>query len=271
MTEAGRTGNREPAGVDPPALAFPPNPRYGGGLMRRRVIVDVARAEVRAWLGDAFHEMECCLAIERTRIASVSGRLIRYPTSSCPGAVSMLAALDDAELGGPASRYYHATAGASQCSHLYDLCVLGVLHGQCPPQRYEYEAIVPDETDQPVDVQASACGEPVIRWRIRRGLIVDGPHRGAPVRAGFLRWAERAFAGCSLAAALVLARTYLVARGRAYDAEAWAGRSTRLNEPQRGRCFAYSGAALERGVFRSGYTRDVSAGVAPSAGNDGVT
>lgn len=266
-----RGGKPDGSHRDPPALAFPPNPQYGSGSMRRRVVLEVGPAEVRGWLGDAFHEMECEITLGGCEVASASGRMIRYPTTSCPGAPDGLDDLRGAQLGELPSRYYRRTAGPRQCTHLYDLAVLAVSHGQQPAGSYAYEALVPDETDRPVSAEAIVDGERALAWLVHRGEIVDGPHRGSPVTAGFVRWAEQAFAGRALAAALVLARTCMVARGRAYDAEAWAGSSTSLNAPQRGRCFAYSGAAFDTGLFRAGYTRDVSAAVAPSAAEPGAT
>jgi hypothetical protein len=128
-----------------------------------------------------------------------------------------------------------------------------------------YDIVVPDERDAPVVVELVRDGAPFFTWTVDQGVVTAPPGVvGLPLLAGFWTQAAQRFDGDELEAALVLARTYPIARGRAYDAEAWAGQAASRNTSLRDRCFAYATSRSSLGEFRGAYVRDFSDGIPPN-------
>ena len=240
-------------------LAFPPNPRFGTGATHRRIELVNESTRTSARLMDPFHEMECQVIHDGEHVTNVTGIMHRYPTTLCPGAMSVVTSLVGASIHGPIERHYAPGVLARNCTHLFDLACLAVVHAARAESRRVYEAVVPDEQDEPVTAEVRRDGHCVHAWTVRRG-IVSLPNEVAdlPLLGGFLAKASSLFSGDELEAALVLARAYLISLGRPYDTEAWAGRPTSQNIPLRDRCYAYASSHGDAGRFMAGHVRDIT-------------
>jgi hypothetical protein len=238
-------------------LPFPPNPSYGDGATRRRIDLLNSRSTTLARLIDTFHEMDCKIRHDGQRVTAIEGVMHRYPTTLCPGAASVLQAKVGMSLGEAGSRFYEPSFQRQNCTHLLDLAWLAVNHARRGAPERVYEAYVPDERAGPVVVEVLCDGNPVHQWTVSRGIVISP--RGVAnlsLLKGFWVRASELLDGDALEAALVLSRTYLIAIGRAYDTQAWAGRPVADNVPLRDKCYAYSSQHGDAGRFVGGNVRD---------------
>lgn len=241
------------------ALAFPPNPAFGKGSTRRRVDLINESSRTSARLSDPFHEMECQVIHDGQHVTDLTGIMHRFPTTLCPGATSIVRSLVGASIHRPIEQRYAPGVLTRNCTHLFDLACLAVVHTARPGSTRIYEAIVPDELNEPVTAEVYRDGLRVHAWTVRRGVVTSsGAAANLPLLGGFLAKACSVFSGDDLEAALVLARTYLISLGRPYDTEAWAGYPISQNKPLRDRCFAYATSHGDAGRFRAGHVRDLN-------------
>jgi hypothetical protein len=264
MAAGPQLGRRTLLGGRPtrPRLPYPRNPRFGSGAARRRIELVSVEYQARARLIDSFHEMECEIVHDGTHVTTVSAAMHRYPTTLCPGAVSVLQELVGSPVSCSGDHYYAAGAVRRHCTHLFDLAYLAVSQAGRGPGRRTYDVVVPDECNASVLVEVARDGAAMLTWTVRDGSVVAPAElAGLPLLGGFWARAAEHFAGDALEAALVLARTYLIAVGRAYDSEAWAGQPSSRNDALSNRCYGYSSAHGDRGEFRAGYVRDFSGGI----------
>jgi len=120
-----------------------------------------------------------------------------------------------------------------------------------------YEAAIPDETGDPVDIEVRRNGAPAHRWRVRDGEIMAPEElAGRPVGRGFTAWAARAFEGDALEAATVLSRAYFVAYGRGFLPDTADGLPVASQAARIGVCYAYAAERAQLATFRAGNGRD---------------
>lgn len=243
-----------------PRLSYPPNPDYGTGICRRRIRIVRTRGRVEASLADPFHEMTCIVDHDGKIVTGLEGEAIRFPTSSCPAAAHMLQELVGTAIDMPQSHFMADGRPRRHCTHLYDLAVLAVRHSGLEEGVTVYEASVPDEQAEPVYIEVARNGAVIHRWQIRDGLILTpAAYHGRVLGQGFARWAVTSFPPDDLEAATVLARTWLIAIGRRYLTEAFAGESITRNDDMIGRCFAYDPIRAATTTFNSGQIQDFKA------------
>lgn len=241
----------------PTQLCYPPNPDFGSGLCRRRVHFAGEEGRVSVILADNFHEMSCTIEHDGEQVTGISGQTVRIPTSACPAAASLLPELRGATLRQSPVSYYRDGGARRHCTHLYDLAILAIRHAARGGGTTEYVAVVPDETDRPVEIAIDQDGVPVHRWEIRNGVILSPqPLAGRPLDRGFARWAAEQWIDDAFDAATILSRTWLIAIGRQYAIDLVAGQSVMRNQEMVGRCFAYDPVRASDAVFLGGNVRD---------------
>ena len=247
-------------------LPFPPNPHYGTGATRRRVDLVNDGSKAIARLIDPFHEMDCEIAHDGQRIMAITGVMHRYPTTLCPGAHSVLQELVGANIDETSARLYEAAFQRRNCTHLLDLAWLAMNHAKRGQGTRVYEAYVPDEHGEPLVMDLHCDDNLLHRWTVVHGVATDPPDvAGMPLLKGFWTRASELFSGDALEAAMILSRTYLIAVGRAYDTQAWAGRPVADNVPLRDKCYAYSSQHGEVGRFLGDHVRDLPDRIKPRA------
>lgn len=247
-------------------LPFPRNPDYGNGATRRRVRLVNGAGVTTGHLVDIFHAMDCRIEHDGERVNAAYGDMRRIPNTACGGAPAMLAELVGMPIASPVFGFYAGGRARRNCTHLLDLAVLTISHAARGGGERVYEAVVPDELDEPVTLEARMDGRVVHAWKALEGTI-RGPAEFAdrPLCNGFVAWAGRRFAGDELEAAMVLAHTYLISRGREYDTEAFTGQPITRNPLLNGVCYAYAAERRETALFISGNTRDFSTGIPDDA------
>lgn len=237
--------------VYPRDLKLPPNPDFGSGFAWRRIELVNEPGRTTGHLADTFHEMRCEVAHVEGRVRAISGTMIRYPTTLCPGASEPLQALVGRSIHEAPLSLYRFGALAGHCTHLLDLSYHVISHATRSEPVARYEATVPDEVSDPVPCEVRRDGELLLRWTVRRGVVLQPANlQGLPLAAGFLRAAVRQLHPEQLGAALLLARTYFISNGRRYDMRKVAGLPTSENLALKNRCFAYSESHGDRGRFR---------------------
>jgi len=248
-------------GVRPTQLCYPPNPDFGSGLCRRWIHVTREKGRVAADLADNFHEMSCTIEHDGEQVTGVVGQTVRIPTSACPAAASLLPELIGTSLKQSPALYYQDSRARRHCTHLYDLAILAIRHAARGGGTTEYVAVVPDETDRPVEIGIDRDGDPVHRWEIRNGVIVSPQQlAGRTLGRGFARWAAAHWSDDEFDAATILSRTWLIAIGRQYAIDRVAGQPVTRNQEMIGRCFAYDPVRASDTVFVAGSIRDSRAG-----------
>ena len=225
----------------PAELHFPPNPNFGNGSCVRRISLRSEGSVVQGHLADNFHEMRCVVGHDTGLVTRITSEAVRIPTTACPAAAGQIQSFTGLPVGTPTREFYRDGRGRHHCTHLLDLAVLAIGHAAKPASTVTYEAVVPDEVDEPVTITIARNGQLVHRWLIREGIIVEPAQlSGKTLDKGFASWATIVLDRDALDAATILARTWLVAIGRRYLPTLAAGRPALDNPGMLGRCYAYS-------------------------------
>ncbi len=247
-------------------LPFPRNLDYGRGATRRRIRLVNAERVASGHLVDIFHAMDVRIEHDGERVTAAHGDMRRVPNTACAGAPAMLQELVGMPIAAPVYGFYAGGRARRNCTHLLDLAVLTIAHASRDERERVYEAVVPDELDEPVLIEALMNGRRVHAWKALESTIREpAEFAGRPLCNGFAAWASRRFAGDELEAAMVLAHTYLISRGREYETEAFTGLPISRNLLLNGVCYAYAAERRETALFISGNTRDFSSGIPDDA------
>ena len=243
-------------------LAYPPNPSYGAGTCRRRILLRQEERQVFASLDDNYHEMTCHLSHDDRVVTDVTAETLRIPTSACPGAAAVLRELIGMPLNIDMAALYGGGRSRRHCTHLFDLAALAIAHVGRQEANRRYEVNVPDGGGGPVTIEVWCDRQLVHAWQVQDDHIVSPPELAQlPLLTGFMAWAVRHFRDHNLEAAAVLSKTYLIANGRRYQTEAFAGQSIRINGQMTGLCHSYSREQVDQATFLSGNVRDYSHGI----------
>jgi len=238
-------------------------------VCRRRIRLVGESGRVVATLSDDFHEMRCSIDHDGHRVTRIEGRTIRIPTSACPGAAAMLDELIGTATGRPSGAFYQQGRALRHCTHLYDLAVLAIRHAHRGAVTRLYEAMVPDELDDPIAIEILRDGMAVHRWHVRDGIIVaPAALNGRTLGKGFAHWAAAMWDEDQLEAATILARTWLIAIGRQYLIDSVAGQPILQNSEMVGRCFAYQADHAAGAIFQPGNVRDFTTGIFETEADD---
>lgn len=237
------------------------NPRYGTGLFRRRIRLTRSGQQVDAELEDDCHGFRVRLEHDGCRVTAVSGDALRVPLNTCAGALKPLQALIGIALDAQAADIVARVAPRSNCTHLYDLSLLALAHvSQAEPVRvYEIEVVDQEQDSGLARAEVFLNGESIHRWHLARMAIVEPEvHAGRPVLRGFSAWANVAFAGQELEAAMVLSRGVFVACSRMFDMSNIGGQPALNHTNMLGACYSYSQGVVEYAIRNHDTVRDFS-------------
>jgi hypothetical protein len=237
-------------------------PDFGTGATRRRIRLVATDGHCHARLVDPFHEMSVDLRHDGAVVTAIEGRFLRNPNSTCPGAARLLDELLGLDLRTPAAAVYAGGRSRRHCTHLLDLAVLALAQAARGEGRRQYDAVVPDETDAPIDIEVRRDAATVFAWQVQRGhILAPAEFAGLPLGPGFTAWSTARLAGDALEAAQVLSRTWYISRGREYDIQIWAGQPVSRHDVLLDRCYSYAAERAEHGVFLADVRRDFSRGM----------
>jgi hypothetical protein len=231
---------------------------YGRGSYRRRILLRAESRRVTGDLEDDFHRFRVHVEHDGERIVRAEGEALRFPWTSCPGALVPLARLEGMGLL-PSSRAAHEhTDPRAQCTHLFDLAGLAIASAARGTGTREYEIEVPDRVEARTRAVLRRDGQPFLHWEIERSRIVaPEPFEGRSMGAGFLAWVQQALEPDVAEAALVLHRTCSISLGRLYDMDAVEGPSA-FGVMAGGACYTFSPGTMEQARRVVASARDVS-------------
>lgn len=244
-----------------PAPEYAPNPDYGRGAYRRRILLENRPGEARGALEDTNHGFRVTVRHDGEVVTAIEPEAVRIPFTTCPGAAERLKALLGCSIRGSA-RDLTALAGAnSNCTHLLDLTILAIRHAASGEARRQWDVTVTDETeDGDSIVSVDRDGEHVFEWHARHFYITQPEAlQGRPLYLGFGRWASDYFEEEALEAAFIMQKGYFVAQARRFDLSAAAGEPAALSgQSMEGACYTYTRGVMERGERTADSTRDFS-------------
>jgi len=235
-----------------------PNPDYGRGIFRRRVVLISQEMSVRAGVEDAYHSFRLTLKHDRHAVVALDAQALRVPLSTCPAATIALSRLVGTPLDASLSSLRREHSPRSHCTHLYDLASLALAHALRQGRR-QYDVEIPDEYPGAAWSRVLLNDVEVHRWQTYRNTIqAPDTLRGHPLLRGFNEWAQRAFTGDALEAARAFQQGYFVSRARPWGIEADAGQSVAHHAAMRGACFSYAPEVMATAIRLAGTTRDTT-------------
>lgn len=140
------------------------------GFRRRLRIVPGEGAVVSA-LEDDFHCMAVALRHDGIRIRAVEPEMERWPWTTCPGAIEVLR---ETFTGLPLAEARVPARKAFNCTHLYDLAVLGAAHA-LDERPLTYDVLVSDPVEGRSRSQLWRDGAVLLDWHLRDDLILGPP------------------------------------------------------------------------------------------------
>lgn len=238
------------------------NPNYGKSIYRRRIRLIAEGNSVIGELEDTMHGFRSCVEHDGECVTTVTGDAIRYPLSSCPGALEPLQELVGVSIQSTAEEINRQGNPFGNCTHLYDLSILAVAQARRLTLNtdlgdYQYDVEVHDETEAGSRATVSLNGERIHDWLTQRFQIVEpGPLAGNTLFQGFSAWAKQHFQGIELEAAHVLQKGYFVAQANRFDTNKLAGKPALIEESRRNVCYSFSDGTVENAIRLGTNARD---------------
>lgn len=247
------------SGSDSGLQSAPRNPSYGSGIFRRRIRLVNQDHCVVAELEDGSHGFRSTITHDGSHITAIEGETIRYPMTTCAGAVEPLKKFIGVALGLPASTLSSSINPRQQCTHLFDLSVWAYRHIQRNEKEVIFDIVIPDEngSDQPLTVFKN--GEVVLEWRVS-DWVVRSPDElnGKTLHSGFSKWLEKIYGNDEDAKeyAWLAQKGYLVSFARVYDVNKLAGTQEFTNPNMKGVCHTYSESQMPNAYHTVNSFRD---------------
>lgn len=189
-------------------------------VYRRSIrLVTTGPGVVVADLEDDFHRFRVTLRHDAGRVLAAEGEALRWPWTTCPGAVGPLAELAGAPLSPRCTGIAAHLRPRANCTHLFDLAGLAVAHAARGTVRRRYDAAVPSRAvPEPRVAVLRRDGDVVHEWTLSdRGCLAPEPFSTVPWEGGFFRWAEETFPPEEAEAVVVLRRACTIAYGRGVE------------------------------------------------------
>ena len=227
----------------------PPNPSYGTGVFRRRIRLTKSEDSVLGELEDSSHAFKIRLSFNEQTITDVSADAIRYPMTTCPGAVQPLRQFIDMPLGLKSGEITKRINPRIQCTHLFDLTVLAYAHIARDETKRVYDITLPDDTETAtaLPLQVFQNGELVLSWMVKKWQVIEPTAlAGNRMGAGFSKWIAAAFGDDEQQKewAWLAQKGNLVSEARTFDINALAGTRNFVGEHMVGICHTYSEAEI---------------------------
>jgi hypothetical protein len=229
------------------------------GFFRRRILLLQEQHRVVAALEDDFHAFAVVISHDGDKVTDVNARAIRYPLTTCAGAVEPLRGFRGMRLS-PDSRAVGAVADARMnCTHLFDLTGLAIAHACREQLRREYDISIADSSTSVMDASLKVDGREQLGFLIRDGVIeAPSPFAGQRIGQGFSAWVQRNVEDPERReAALVLQRGCFVAGGRRHR-EQIARAAGGWSAIRPGACYSHQPERLTQAVRIADSFRDFS-------------
>jgi hypothetical protein len=231
---------------------------YGEGLYRRRIrLVNLAPGHTAGELEDDFHHFRVDLRHDGTHIERADGRFFRGPWTTCAEATEPLRAIEGKVLTRRSTGIGAYTPARENCTHLFDLAGLAVAHAARggDARHYDIELTDPSGAHQAQRATLWRDGVLLLEWQIeQREIVAPDPWPSAPLRGGFIGWAESNLDADDAEAAIALRRIIDIAIGRGADLDALTS-SAQIAVTMAGKCQAFLPVRIELGRRNRGSAR----------------
>lgn len=215
---------------------------------RRAIVITPSSGCVSAEVEDDWHHMRVELTHDGETITAITPNMFRWPWSTCPGALDVLA---NHFVGMSLSRAFAAPGRVLNCTHLYDMAVLAARHAN-DERATRYDVSVTDPIEGRRELRVWRDGERVCDWSDLDGMLQSPPElAGRTLRE--LGEPIGAMAADEAEAARILRWGALMASGRQIDRSRQLGEWTR--EPV---CHTYQPENLARAT--ANYDRNIVVG-----------
>lgn len=230
--------------------------RHDGELLIRRSLSLAARDEgtVVGWVEDNFHHLGVTVRHDGVTVRAVSAATVRIPWTTCCEAGTPLEALVGQPLLRRASLLARRVPMQFQCTHLFELAALAMVHASARRADRRYDIVVRRDPTRAEEMTGTLAenGEVVLAWTVVEGRIA-GPreYAGQSLFEGFRDWLE-ALSDEEAGHVWMLRRGFWLAAGlsafqpRAVAAETGLGHVCYSYQPaQRDRAYAIGNSQLD--------------------------
>jgi hypothetical protein len=240
--------------VAPRAYEIP----YGEGVFRRRIrLANLSDGHTAGELEDDFHHFRIDLTHDGERIVEAEGLYLRGPWTTCAQAPDPLRSIVGGALSPQASAIGAYAPARENCTHLFDLAGLAVAHAtrSAPVRQYDIELTDPRGPADRSRASLWRDGGLIIEWQLEHREISEPPAwQGAPLRNGFIAWAQERFDTDMAEAAIALRRIVDIAIGRSHDLDAAEGAAA-AGTQMLGKCHSFQPGVVELGRRNHGSAR----------------
>ncbi|CAH0993051.1 hypothetical protein SIN8267_03190 [Sinobacterium norvegicum] len=234
------------------------NADYGSGVYRRRIRLQGEVGRVVAELEDVAHGFRVIVAHDGRRVTNITATVLRAPFDTCIGAVEPIKQLVGLAIDNTAQQIAKQSDIPANCTHIYDLTTLAIVHCQRGLVERVWDFSAPDERDdQPQWITAQLNGEPVLSWKVLQWTVTEpAALNGNTLYRGFSVWAGSRYQGDQAEAAFALQKAYFVSQSRRYDMSSIAGRPASQDTTMKGVCHTYSPAVIDSATRLGDTLRD---------------
>src|SRR5690606_6674344 len=99
---------------------IPPNPDYGNGVFRRRILLRNQPALVLADVEDCFHAFRVRLGHDGRKVTHIESEAIRYPVTYCTESTAVLRSFVGTPLSDDRRELREHQIPGLHCTHQYD-------------------------------------------------------------------------------------------------------------------------------------------------------
>lgn len=232
--------------------------------LHRTIRIAVGAGECRGVLHDDFHHFRVTVKHEDGVVRSVEAQTLRGPYSLCARAGEELAGLAGAPLARTMDAAGEGLSARLQCTHQFDLATLAIAaagrNADC-----RYDAGVRVEGPELFRGSVSRDGVELFGWQVTESTISDPPpFQGRELGVGFAQWARAALDPDAAEAALILRRTFVLARARRHIPRL----DSLPSATPTGNCWVQQPGTAETAARLRGVVRDYSGGAVPMTAAD---
>lgn len=171
--------------------------------------------EARVAVEDDYHHFRVGLRHDGDHITATYGEGVRHPFSLCAAATHQLEKLVGVPVVADMGVILRAVNARHQCTHQFDVAVLGITAAARKTTSRCYRIHVPERVEGATTATLYQDDVGILRWDVLDSLIVSpAPYAGVDLNAGFTNWALSSLDEQQAEAAIVLRRGVFLESGR---------------------------------------------------------
>lgn len=214
-------------------------------------------------LEDDFHRFRVTLQHDSSRVAAVAGEALRSPWTTCADAADPLRALEGMELSTRIAAPGLVTDPRVNCTHMFDLAGLAVIHAAAGRQTRRYDAELPVRSGDTQIATLWRDGDLCMQWTLawdadgHQTCVDPPPFSDTTWHGGFLRWASETLDPDTAEAAVILRRACYIGVGYGINLDRYDHPSD-IEYPMTGVCFTMQPERMSVAFRNRGTIRDFS-------------